>query len=185
MRGGNDEEFLTIFIVIMLIAIAIGLTVAIFFYLTLSRCLSRVQPHNRDMEPGQVWLNFIPCFGMVWIFITILRIASSLRKEFEDRGWRSDSESYGQNVGLGYAICALLGAIPYIGFIFSLASLVCFIMYWVQIANFSRQLMEPYEPRRRRFDDEEDDLDDDRPLLPRQRKDDENGPPDERIRASD
>jgi hypothetical protein len=149
MNKGNDDAMMGVFLIIMVVALAIGLTITIFFYLSLSRCLSRIQPRNREMEPSHVWLNLIPCFGIIWIFFTIIRIANSLRKEYWDRGWRTEGESFGQGIGLAYAILMLLGGIPYIGFLFSIASFVCFIMYWVQIAGFSRRLAEePYDDRR-------------------------------------
>ena len=34
----------------------------------------------------------------------------------------------------------LLGAIPFIGGIFTLIGVVCWIMYWVKIAGFSKEL---------------------------------------------
>jgi hypothetical protein len=68
MNKNNDDALAVVFLIIMLVALAIGLTIAIFFYLTLSRCLSRIRSRNREMEPGQVWLNLIPCFGIIWIF---------------------------------------------------------------------------------------------------------------------
>ncbi len=182
----RDDSAAVFLIVGLVVAVVIGLTIAILFYLTLSRCLSRIRPHNREMEPPMVWLNLIPCLGTIWIFFTIIKIANSLRKEFSDRGWPSEGESFGQSVGMGYAVCAALGWIPYVGAIFGIPALVCFIMYWVQIANFSRQLEEPYEGRRRRRyeDDDRDEDFDDLPARPR-RRDEDSGPPDERIRSTD
>ena len=149
MNKNNDDVTLVILVVVLGIAIIVSYTIRIFYYLTLSRCLSRIQPRNRVMEPGHVWLNLIPCFELVWIFFTIIRIANSLRKEYEDRGRRTEGETFGQGIGIAYAVLMLLGGIPYIGTIFSLASLVCFIMYWVQIAGFSKRLAEePYDDRR-------------------------------------
>jgi hypothetical protein len=37
--------------------------------------------------------------------------------------------------------------IPYIGVLFSLASLVCWIIYWVKIAGYNRQLLESKQDR--------------------------------------
>jgi hypothetical protein len=149
-----DDQTMGIFLVVMLFALAIGLTIAIFFYLTLSRCLSRIQPHNREMEPGLVWLNLIPCVGTIWIFVTVIRITNSLRREYEDRGWRTEGETFGNGVGMGLAICSLLGAIPYIGGLFGLIAFICMIVYWVQISNYSARLVEPYQGGGGRYDDE-------------------------------
>jgi hypothetical protein len=52
-------------IIVIVIAVVIGLVIYIFFLLTLQRCFSRISPANRQMEPGMVWLNLIPCFGAI------------------------------------------------------------------------------------------------------------------------
>jgi hypothetical protein len=138
--GGAEDAWLGgAFLIFLLVAVAIGLVIAIMFYLTLSKCLSRVSPRNRRMEPAMVWLNLIPCFGMIWIFFTTSRIADSLHDEFADRHLPGDGD-FGRSLGTTYPILSLLGCIPYLGAIFGLASLVCMIIYWVKIAGYSAQL---------------------------------------------
>jgi hypothetical protein len=154
--GGQAPDFppelIPVLIVVGLIALAIGLTIQIFYLLTLSRCLNLITPENRRIEPGMVWLNLIPCVSNIWIFFTTIRLADSLRDEYEDRRLRSDGD-YGRNLGVIYPILALLGIIPYIGGIFSLASMVCWIMYWVKIAGYSRQLREERSALEDDYDD--------------------------------
>jgi ABC-type antimicrobial peptide transport system permease subunit len=178
-NNGPPPEFFVVLFVILGIALLVGLIINIFFLLTLSKALSRCSPRNRIMEPGQVWLNLIPFFSLVWIFITVNRISESLSNEYYDRGWDRGGEDYGKNVGLTYCIMILLSIIPYCGSIFGLVGLVCFILYWVKIAGFSARLAsradydDDYDdddrPRRRRRDDDDDrrrdddDDDDDRP----------------------
>ena len=86
-----------------------------------------------------VWLNLIPCFDMIWIFFTISRLADSLRSEFHDRRLRDDGD-FGRALGITYASLGLAAMIPYIGSLFGLAALVCWIIYWVKIAGYNRQL---------------------------------------------
>ena len=186
MRG-PDAAMITVLIVIGVIAFAVGLTIQIFFLLTLSRCLTAIKERNRDMEPGLVWLNLIPCVNLVWIFFIIIKIGSSLRNEYRYRRWNSSSESFGVSVGLAYAILLFAGFVPYIGFIFSIASFVCWIIYWVQIAGYTSKLNS--RPSRRRsaedeLDDEYDDDDFDRLPPRRERREavDDDGEPDQRIR---
>jgi hypothetical protein len=168
--GGPPAEFWIIFAVVMVVIIAISLAIQIFYLLTLSRCFHRISPHNRKMEPGQVWLNLIPCFGTVWIFITVIRLSESLEDEFYERRLRKDGDM-GKNLGIMYNVMVLLGAIPYIGGIFSLVGLVMWIMYWVKIAGFSRQLAEDSEDRMN--SDDPRDFDDDRPSRRRPAADDD------------
>jgi hypothetical protein len=144
--GGNaNQEFppeaIACIVIFVVVALLIGLVIEIFFLLTLSRCFSQISPANRQMEPGMVWLNLIPCFSAIWIFFTTIRLADSLRAEFYQRQLRGDGD-FGRTLGIAFPILQLLGAIPYIGTIFSLAGLVCWIIYWVKIAGYSRQLRE-------------------------------------------
>jgi hypothetical protein len=154
----------------------IGLIIGIMYLLTLSKALAACAPRNRTMEPGMVWLNLIPLFNIVWIFITIIRISESLKNEFRDRGLRSDDPEFGKMTGITYAILCLIPCVNIVGLIF-------FIMYWVKIAGYKNQLIsagigtgrhddeDDDRPRRRR--DEDDDDGDDRPRRRPRRDDDE------------
>jgi len=180
----DDDAAIIVIVFVVLIILAIALAIQIFFLLNVSRCLALVRPRNRDMEPGLVWLNLIPCLNLIWSFMIVLKVASSLRKEYEYRRWPTEGENFGSNVGLGWAICVILANIPYIGILFGIPGLICFIMYWVQIANYRNQLQS--EPPDRFDEDEYDDRferdrHDDAPpkKLPRY-EDDE---PDDRYRA--
>ena len=168
-NAGPDWAFIAALVAITVVLSAVCMLPFVFFLLTLRKALRRCRPRNRMMEPGAVWLNLIPLFGLVWQFITVNRVAESLRYEFRDRRWHYRGEDYGQ--GLGTAYCAILCAafIPYCGTLFAMAGLVCWIIYWVKIAGFSSQLESGYDdqydddrPRRRRDDGYDDyDRDDD------------------------
>jgi len=163
---GVDEAFWIAFAIGMVIVLVISLAIGILFLMTLSKCLKRCSPRNRTMEPGQVWLNLIPCFSIVWQFITVSRISESLGREFRDRGLRRDGD-FGNGVGMTYCICNCLGWIPIVNYISPIVGLVCFIIYWVKIAGFSKELAEGPNFRRERYeeddyDDRYDDRDDDR-----------------------
>ena len=114
------------------VAIAVGLVIQCFFLNTLSKCFKEIAPRNRSMEPGQVWLCLIPLFGTVWIFITVLRLAESLEKEYRSRGLSGDGD-FGKQNGLIYLVLSLIGCC--IGLIF-------WIMYWMKIAAYTKELRE-------------------------------------------
>jgi hypothetical protein len=143
--GGANQNlppgFWIAFFIFILIVVAIGLAIQIMYLLSLSKCFTRIAPRNRRMEPAMVWLNLIPCFSYIWIFFTTTKLADSLRSEFEDRRLQGDGD-FGRSLGITYPILTLLGVIPYIGVLFGLAALVCWILYWVKIAGYSRQLAE-------------------------------------------
>ncbi len=184
--GGDDEP--AAFFVIFMMGICgfylALLLVMIFFLLSLSKSLAECRPHNRTMEPGMVWLNLIPIFFIVWMFITAIRVSESLKNEFADRGRHYRGEDYGQTLGVTTCGLYMAGLIPYCGILFMLAWLVCWIIYWVKIAGYRKELIadggrydddyyedddydnrderRPRRPRRRRRDDDDDDRDDDR-----------------------
>lgn len=182
----KNETFLIIFIGAVLVGLTIGLAIQVFFLLTLSKALKRCSAENRTMEPGMVWLNLVPVFSMFWFFVTVSRIADSLRNEFVARRMDEPGESYGRTVGMTYAICQLINVPisglstylsltgnpqPLLGCIttpIGLTILICWIMYWVKIAGYSRELAESGyggygrpRNRRRRDDDDDDGSDDD------------------------
>lgn len=141
-------------------ALLVGLIVQIFFLLSLSRCLAECAPRNRTMEPGQVWLNLIPFFNLVWLILTILRLSESLQNEFRSRRLRSDDPDFGKMTGILFYV---------FNFVCGLVSLVFFIMYWAKIAGYTRQLREDRGGGGR----DRDDYDDDRPQRPRRDRDNE------------
>jgi hypothetical protein len=124
---------------IVLITFAVLLLPAIFYLLTLQKALNRCAPENRAMNPGMMWLMFIPLFNLVWHFLIVLNIAKSLGAEFRKRGMAEEPEP-GKTLGLAMCILACCGIIPILGMLCSLGGLVCWIMYWVKISGYSAKL---------------------------------------------
>ena len=143
------------------LVIAGAVVVNVFFFLTLSRALRECSPRNRTMEPGQVWLNFVPFLNIVWIILTILRVSESLANEFRSRRLPTDDPDFGKTMGILYYVTTLV--CPGVNVIF-------WIIYWVKIANYGKQLRE--DRAGGRDDRLEDDYDDDRRRRRRDRDDD-------------
>ncbi len=178
-----DPALMGLLVALVGAVLLVSLVVLALYLLTLSKALSRCRPRNRTMEPGSVWLNFIPCFNIIWQFFTVMRVSESLKNEFYDRDL-DDSGDFGRGLGVAYCVLNIAGAVPFIGFVFSLAGLVCFIIYWVKIAGYSRELAEDRGRGRADaddsdggvvFDDERryDEDDNRRPRRRRQRYDDD------------
>jgi len=119
-----------------LIIVGILLVPFIFYCLTLQKALNRCSPECRAMSPGMVWLLFIPLFHLVWQFIVVSNMAKSLAAEFRKRGIAEDPQP-GQTLGLvmciGNIICGPVG-------------LICWIIYWVKIADYSNKIAAPAAP---------------------------------------
>jgi hypothetical protein len=177
--AGADAAFagmMTMMIVGVCVVLLIAIGIACFYCMTLSKALKQVRPGNRDMEPGQVWLVLIPLFNLYWNFKIASDVPSSLRREFRDRGIGNRGEDYGAGLAKWYAICSLVNFvgsfIPFVNIVSGLFGLVGFVMwiiFWVKIAGYSKELREGgYDD-----DDGDDDDDDDRPRKRRSRDDDE------------
>jgi hypothetical protein len=156
----DDDEFLIV-LGMVLTALAVALLVYVFFLLTLQRALARCRPQNRDMEPGAVWLNLIPIFNIVWQFITVARVSSSLTNEFRARGWHRNGEDYGQTIGITAFGLHIAVIVPILGIVCWLAGLVCFIVYWVRVSGHGVQLAST--PATDYYEDDEDEYDYDAP----------------------
>ena len=121
--------------------IIIFILIAVFYLLNLQNLLKTIKDENRDVEPGNVWLMFIPLFNIVYPFILYPKISSSVKKEFESRGI-SNNDDGAKNLGLAFAItgAAAILPIPFLSTIIALGNLVLFIIWWVKTAGFKNKL---------------------------------------------
>jgi len=115
---------------VVLIVTVLMFVPTIFYLLTLQKALNRCSPESRAMNSGMVWLMLIPLFNIVWHFIIVLNMAKSLDAEFRKRGMPEEPNP-GQTLGLVMCVTLLLCG---------LIGLVCWIIYWVKIADYSRKL---------------------------------------------
>ncbi|WP_109488798.1 hypothetical protein [Occallatibacter savannae] len=119
---------------------AIGIAVAIFYILTLSRALNKCHPASRTMEPGMVWLLLIPLFNLIWNFFVVQAMTKSLANEFRLRNIPNADPEPGKTIGLAMAICGACSIIPLVNMITGLVYIVLWIIYWIKIAGFSQIL---------------------------------------------
>lgn len=119
--------------------------IGVFYLAMLQKALSRCSPQNRTLSPALVWLQLIPLFGLVWHFGLVFNVTRSLRAEFAARGIVED---LGPAQGIGLSMCVLnaIAIIPYLGILTGFVALVCWIIYWVKIAGFSKKIASPYGP---------------------------------------
>lgn len=136
---GHSAAFGAGILVFVLIVLAISLIPLIFYILTLQKALNKCAPENRAMQPGMVWLLLVPLVNIVWSFFVVLNMAKSLGAEFQKRGIAEEPEP-GKKLGLIMCVLFCCGIIPLLGALCSLGGLVCWIMYWLKIAGFSKKL---------------------------------------------
>ena len=143
---------------------------AILFLITQQNTLKAVQPENRLMHPGQVWLQIIPLVGQAWQFIVVRRIADSISRELSsvnDDSILGISKEELETVdikptlkaGMAYSILTAIYII--FNFIFrmemilhspnaqvfaivilalALSVMVCWIIYWVALGKYLKIL---------------------------------------------
>jgi hypothetical protein len=131
---GPPPEFALVVLALGCVGVIVGiitLTLVILHLITVYKTFNLIAKRNRTMEPGMVFLVFVPLLGIVWPFFVVLRLAESLRNEFEDRGWDTEGESFGYGMGLAMAILNLTCG-P-IGLIFT-------IIHWRQISGYATRL---------------------------------------------
>jgi hypothetical protein len=140
-RSGFYFDEILLSLNVFVVVIVVVLVILFSFFLELVRLLRRVEPDNRRMEPGQVWLNLIPVFNVIWITVTIERIAESLRSEFTARGLHGPNEKYGRTTGLTM-LALLASAVP----LYPLAIVTYplafgyWISYWRHINRYTARL---------------------------------------------
>jgi Ca2+/Na+ antiporter len=125
---------------ILAVAFIVGIIVAIIFFIgTLYKALKNCAKANRVLPPGTAWLLLVPFFNLVWCFVMVIVVAMSLRNELNAR--RTGAPSL-PGIGIGLAACILnaVCVIPSVPVIVGIASIVCWIVYWIVIAGHSRDL---------------------------------------------
>ncbi len=147
-----DPEELAIIGAVVFVGFLIWLVISLFFVQTLTKTLYLCRPRNRAMEPAKVWLNLIPGFNVIWFFITVIKVADSLKAEFRERRLYS-RDNFGRTLGIVLGVFSLLNCGCYIG---GMIPLILFIVYWQKIAEYNRRLAARYDD-----DDDEDYQDED------------------------
>lgn len=137
----SNSAVLMAFIIGILVFFAIWLTITILFCLTLQNTLKAITPRNRRMRPGQVWLMLIPLFDLVWAFICVQNISDSIQAEYHERNIPVEPRPT-YNIGLAWAILRCISFIPLLGYLSSLASFICWIIYWLKTSEYKKSIQQ-------------------------------------------
>ena len=143
----NDDQNLQL---IITFTILIGLLAfAITFYNYQQKTVALVRPENRRINPWEVWLQLIPLYNIVWQFFVVRRIAASIENELnspvDDSILGIESKIYQlptYTPGLLTCIFICIGYIPFplLQVLAFCASMVTWIVYWVQLAKYRGKL---------------------------------------------
>lgn len=133
----RDEELL-VFAIVAIVVLGL-LAVQIFYLLTLNRLMNAISPHNRKMQPGNVWLNLIPFFNIIWPFIMNPNIVDSVRAELTERG-RPEPGDYGRTMGIMYPAFSAAGIIPFLGYLTAIPTIIFWIIFWVKMSGYKTMI---------------------------------------------
>lgn len=101
----------------------------------------RVVPAQFQKLPaGLVWLALVPCLGLVVWIAAMIMVPMSFRDAFAARG-RSEFGDCGAKLGYGYIAGLVLGLIPFIGPLFSIGALICWIMFMVKCRQMKSAIL--------------------------------------------
>lgn len=126
--------------------------VGILYVLSLSKLLKNISPENRSMNPGLVWLLFVPILNFIWHFVVVLNVTRSTEKEFAKLGINEQTNS-ARTIGLVASIAWTLPLIInkffdramslmiLLTMFASIVTVVTFIMFWVKTSSFNKKLM--------------------------------------------
>lgn len=127
-------------IIIILCLMGLLIIPRIFYLLTLQRVMEKVSIENRTMAPGNAWLELIPIFNLVWQFFNVIHVSDSLKKEFDAKGIKISEDRPAYSIGITFCVLSCCSIIPFLGILTGLASLICWIIFWVKISEYRNQL---------------------------------------------
>ena len=111
----------------------------VFWCIQMQKALLLVVP-NCKMKPQNVWLVFIPFFGLAWQFWVTGKVADSLGEEYERRGIIARESKPGYNAGLTAGILLCCAVLPTIGILVGLFGIIPGIIHVVKVKNASEEL---------------------------------------------
>jgi len=132
--------FMVVFMVLAFICIPI--LIGLLFALTVRMLLEACAPESRTLQPNSVWWLLVPLVNMVFQFVVVLRVASTLVNEHQRRQRQGTPET-GKEVGLAACIAGVAGVIPGLGVLSCVICLGCWIYYWVLLRRLTNQLQAP------------------------------------------
>jgi hypothetical protein len=116
------------------------ITASVLYVKNLMDLLKQVDPKNRQVHPGFVWMLFIPFYGaVIYPFMLYPRIAESLKREFDDRNSPQPGD-YGKSLGIVLPILIICMIVPFVNILALLGFIVIGIIFWVKMTQYKRML---------------------------------------------
>lgn len=123
-------------LIFVLLGLVIGITIAVFYILTMQKALNLAGERHQKMQPGMVWLMLIPLFNLVWHFFVVKNVSESIKSWAAESGAKVDDAGY--TVGLIACIAQCCGIVPVVNILAGPVGFVCVIIWWVKVAGFNK-----------------------------------------------
>ena len=126
--------------VIGLVIVVAAIALMVYTIYTYFTSLDAIPPQFRTMEPGMIFLMFIPCFGIIWIFFIVTKIPESFRNYF----WATGNHRFGDcgaALGMWYAILAVISSIPYVNFLTIIPTLILLVMFVLKLNEMKKAVL--------------------------------------------
>ena len=123
-----------------LIALALLIIIApVYFYITtLQSLIYKISEKNRTIHPDQLWYLLVPVVNIVYHFIVVDKINSSLKKEFAEHKAIQTDPNFTYRVGM--AMCIFTCLIPFFAYA-GVVAFVFWVLYWIKAADMKDQLI--------------------------------------------
>lgn len=145
---------LWLFFLLKLIEGGLILLLTILWLRSMYRAMEVCHPISRSAEPGSVWLTLIPVFGFIWQFISNTRVSESLAREYHRRGWHSDEDRPGMELGIVSGVVTSIVVTvrcvfdihPGLGFIGTFAMCFCMYRHMDRLNSYRERLEKEFDP---------------------------------------
>jgi hypothetical protein len=133
---------LAFYFLYILIFLVVHYTILVFYLRMVARLLVAVQPENRRLSPGIVWIGLIPFFHLVWPLILNPLVCRSVRAELESRK-KDEYGNYGMAPGILFPLMILAGSfIPWIGRFITAGGFLIWFLFWMRLNDYKRRIEE-------------------------------------------
>lgn len=124
------------FTTILLIVAAI-LVPMVLYFLTLQRVMNKLSPANKPFAGELIWIGIVPGIGPIWHLVYIAMLSNAIQKDYTAAGQTNNGA---MPIAIASIVAAVLCVIPLINLIAIVAAFVLWIIYWVKMADYNRQL---------------------------------------------
>jgi len=126
---------------LIVFGLALIIVPSVFYLIALQKALEAIDPAMRPVTPGLVWLQLIPIFNLVWLFILVNHLKKGYAKMSAAGRLRSETTA-GFGVGIAMACLSVACAIPGVATVAVIPAMVCWVLHWIQV-NEARKLVIP------------------------------------------